>query len=906
MSDEADRSTEQAAQSMSKKKGASTSLDSKCKDNEEQLNHPSHPDHKLTLLQHEEPRKWWEKIKYCNGCNEVMCFPGYACKSYDCDYYRMFYLHKSCAELAPNIQHPLHPHPLMLLCEPGSISDGIICDGCRNFYSEGFTYCCSWSCGFNLHPKCASKQQTFNKELTIYHFCHKHALNFCNLRESNKKDCCCCKQRISGSAYCCLECKFFIHESCKEIPKQVQHPFHPQHILLAQAMNRDIFSPKQYESCDACMKSIHGVSISCNMCKFHLHVSCANPNRRALKHNCHEHNLYYFVDDDKEGYFKCNKCHKRCTKESNYRCVQCNFNLHLECIPIPSVVTVIQKHHHPLTLVDSVKEDNPLIQYLMDSNDKVDSVKEDKENNPPIHYPLFSDDEVDSDKEDNPLIHYSMDYYCDECETSGNPKHHAYCCKKCIYIAHIECIISKDNTVNTPPAIPSNMNITHGIEQKMSDEADHITELQAAQSMSKKNGATSLDSKGKDNDEQLSHPSHPHNLTLLQLEPINGGSSEEKIKYCNGCNEVMCFPGYACHHESAKCEFYLHKSCAELAPNIQHPLHPHPLILLSEIPRSPLHYYEGIICDGCRNLYKKGFTYYCSWSCGFNLDLKCASKHDHEDLLQQQTFNKEVTQLYHFCHKHALNFCNLRKADEKYCCCCKQSISGSAYCCLECRFFIHESCTEIPKQVQHPFHPQHLLLAQPIEGMDLHTTEFLRKISYHDPSRYCNVCLLKIHGIKIGCIKCSFNLHVSCANRNYRALKHKCHEHNMYYFVDDDTMWYSECNKCHERCDEESFYRCVECKFNLHLECIPIPSVVTVTQKHHHHPLTLINSIKEDNPLIQYLMDSNDKVDHFMDYYCDVCETPGNPKHHAYCCKECIYIAHVECIISEDLTDFWR
>ncbi|KAK1584330.1 hypothetical protein Q3G72_032000 [Acer saccharum] len=526
---------------------------------------------------------------------------------------------------------------------------------------------------------------------------------------------------------------------------------------------------------------------------------------------------------------------------------------------------ITQKHHHPLTLIDSVKEDNPLIQYLMDSNDKVD---------------------------------YSMDYYCDICETPGNPKRHAYCRKECNYIAHMECIISKDNT---PQENPSNLNLKNGTapkkEQKMSDESDRSTE-QAAQSMSKKNGATS---DNESNEELFSHPSHPHMLTLLQHEESeedesddesseeeisdDDGSSKEKIKYCIGCNEVMCFPGYACH----ECKLYLHKSCAELPTKILHPLHPHPLTCSLTDYRD---IDEFLICDGCRDLIF-GFNFSCSW-CGFNLDTKCASKQDQEH--HQQTF-KEPT-LYRLYHEHALKLCIVQKLHGSIvqqwlydtifpCCCCRQSISGSAYCCLKCHFFIHESCKEIPKQVQHPFHPQHLLLPQAMDKYDYDSK--------------CDACKRSILGIKIGCNECNFQLHVSCANPNICAcaLKHACHEHNMYYFVEDDTTGYYECNNCHQKCVNESFYRCVECDFNLHLKCIPIPSCVMIILKHH-HPLTLIDSVKEDNPFIQYLKDLNDKVDYSMDYYCDICETPGNPKRHAYCCKECIFIAHVECIISKN------
>ncbi|TXG66064.1 hypothetical protein EZV62_007339 [Acer yangbiense] len=432
---ESDRNMEQAAQNMSKKNGASTSLDSKYKDNEQLFSHPSHPYHNLTLLQQEESSK---KIKYCKGCNEVMRFPGYACA--ECK----FYLHKSCAELPQKILHPLHPHLLTFLkddesadeyeskseseSESESDDDNVfICDGCRYLYCSGFSFNCSW-CGFNLDAKCASKQdqeyhQTF-KELTLFRFYHKHALKLFNAPKRPIR-CCCCRQMIctGSSAYCCLQCKFFIHESCTEIPLEVQHPFHPQHILLTQAIHQQ---DDESITCNACQSSIEGIKIGCNECDFELHVSCANPNRWAspLKHNCHEHNMYYFVeddttessDDDTTGSFECNKCHEECLDdEAFYRCVECDFNLHFKCIPIPSVVMITQKHHHFLTLTDSVREDNPLIQYLMDSNDKTD---------------------------------YSMDYYCDDCETPGNPKHHAYCCKECIYIAHVECIISKNGATS--------------------------------------------------------------------------------------------------------------------------------------------------------------------------------------------------------------------------------------------------------------------------------------------------------------------------------------------------------------------------------------------------------------------------------------------------------------------------
>ncbi|KAK3228836.1 hypothetical protein Dsin_000717 [Dipteronia sinensis] len=97
-------------------------------------------------------------------------------------------------------------------------------------------------------------------------------------------------------------------------------------------------------------------------------------------------------------------------------------------------------------------------------------------------------------------------------------------------------------------------------------------------------------------------------------------------------------------------------------------------------------------------------------------------------------------------------------------------------------------------------------------------------------------------------------------------------------------------NHCGSIC-KGSFYRCVECDMNIHLECIPLPRAIN--HKCHCHPLTLTNSVNKDV---------------FGEYYCcdiDACETEINPDYHAYCCEECIYIALIECVIIEN-EDAWQ
>lgn len=71
-----------------------------------------------------------------------------------------------------------------------------------------------------------------------------------------------------------------------------------------------------------------------------------------------------------------------------------------------------------------------------------------------------------------------------------------------------------------------------------------------------------MESNYQKDEEQIQHFGHDkeHPLTLLEV-------SDES---CRICSKKIRGPRYAC----APCKFYLHKSCAELHPGIQHPFHP--------------------------------------------------------------------------------------------------------------------------------------------------------------------------------------------------------------------------------------------------------------------------------------------------------------------------------------------
>ncbi|KAJ8767105.1 hypothetical protein K2173_012763 [Erythroxylum novogranatense] len=219
----------------------------------------------------------------------------------------------------------------------------------------------------------------------------------------------------------------------------------------------------------------------------------------------------------------------------------------------------------------------------------------------------------------------------------------------------------------------------------------------------------------------------------------------------------------------------------------------------------------------------------------------------------------------HFSHDHKLRFAFIPKKLEVDCSACWLLISGPTYCCYTCYFFLHESCFDElkPQYIQHPFHIQHPLHFKARVGI-------------------CNACTT-FSDIGYECAEGDFKLDIKCAKYLTSGLQHKCHEHKLFCFVVEDINGHVECCKhCYQMCNA-SFYRCLECDLNIHIECIPIPK--NVKSVCHVHPLTLI-------------LDSITKKGQ-DEYYCHACENLRNPKHAAYYCKKCYYTAHIGCVLGE-------
>lgn len=364
-------------------------------------------------------QEWFEGTDqpiHCHVCYEVVSGPAYIYK--DNYGYRLFALHKGCAESPCKIQHPLHPdHPLEADCNSleffGAIIKGFICKECR-YYSFGFSYGCS-SCNFKLDFRCVSNQQNQlplgGKMETKADF-HDHKLQrfFHNKLLSSYVDffediiCSFCSTGFDRSAFACIECGLFIHESCiLKVPhgKQIKSPFHLEHPLVLQLADFN-------HRCRACRGPIrHGdLFLDCLECRTpldSLHISCASITTSGLRleqyHNDHPMLCVYSVSG---LYFQsrtCVVCNTNCDYCYIYGCLVCGVFVHTECIPLPGIV----KHEshsyddHSLTFSDQKK----------------------------LHG--FA----------------SNEYHCFICEEKGNLNHPFYHCEDCNDVAHIDCVLNE-------------------------------------------------------------------------------------------------------------------------------------------------------------------------------------------------------------------------------------------------------------------------------------------------------------------------------------------------------------------------------------------------------------------------------------------------------------------------------
>ncbi|KAJ4823734.1 hypothetical protein Tsubulata_042623 [Turnera subulata] len=755
------------------------------------------------------------------------------------------------------------------------------CCGCDEALESRPHYACNVcsepQCYFALCESCFSESSSSYPQQVHDHPDHHHPHPLLLLSSYPGRpfrygyicDGCNCMSR--GFVYRCGDCDFNLDIQCAisskpETHDQVeswiprtskQHFIHPDHQL------RSFFNYRvETLHCELCGDKIRGAAYGCCDCGVNLHDYCAELALKML-HPYHPHHplrAYTPKQPYEQPEGCCRACRDPFDSTTIYGCLICRFHLHASCAA-KSLLTLPMKHErhqhclhflrhkrwkaavheYEYQLCDACKTDCQSSYYFcLECSYNIHlgciGLPDTVDHSDHIHPLTLEDSFVEDD---------SGWYYCHVCGKQRNGDYPIYHCKQCPdaapFAAHIECVLSQED-----PWINSGLVVSDDdqIQQEYPPPVEYDERKRKPQCKRQI---------------KIEDFNNNHALTIHQPE-----DSYLKI-VCDGCKaQVHYSPYYTCKF----CNIHYHKLCAELPLQIKHPLHPQHLLAAY-----PSDYIKPIFCDGCLHVsFADGYK--CQ-ECPFELDLKCASS---LTLHQFQNSQSSKNAIVDSIHDHKLTPVTCTFDELLVCHACIIPVYDTAYACFHCSKIFHESCSNIPIHIQHPYHPQHLLIAQSA------TRTFKCKA--------CNYYILL--GIQYVCIGCKFALHASCAGYLTSTLKSSCHDHILFSFAKEgypkflyDKEMYFGCKVCGKECDS-SFFRCVGCDINFHLHCIPLPQ--KVKHEWHRDPLTLVDSMCEDDT---------------GEYYCGICAEKRHPYHGAYYCKECndqdaLVIAHIGCLLDED------
>ncbi|XP_030958351.1 uncharacterized protein LOC115980215, partial [Quercus lobata] len=220
-----------------------------------------------------------------------------------------------------------------------------------------------------------------------------------------------------------------------------------------------------------------------------------------------------------------------------------------------------------------------------------------------------------------------------------------------------------------------------------------------------------------------------------------------------------------------------------------------------------------------------------------------------------------AAEIEHFSHEHVLKLTDDEVLNNQKCYACVRAILPPFYSCVNCSFFLHESCAKLPQKKKHPLH-QHPLTLLPTSP-------------YRSEIFWCDACWRECNGFNYGCETCDFSLDVQCSLIS-DILTHPGHEHRL---ILSSIASKQNCSCCDSKI--YPIFRCTTCEFALDFRCATLPHTTRYGQ--HDHPFALCYTAEDDS----------------NEYYCDICEEERDSKHWFYYCTDCSYPAHPNCILGE-------
>ncbi|THG21404.1 hypothetical protein TEA_008500 [Camellia sinensis var. sinensis] len=514
------------------------------------------------------------------------------------------------------------------------------------------------------------------------HFSHEHPLILSEVNDDGEAIVCnVCWENISGSAFSCKNCSFFLHKFCAEFPEEMKHPIHAHSLTLQHSGSS--------RCCDVCYDNIHGFTYHCRLCYFHLDIKCSVRGQ----HFGSKHQLMILNEDEKNDVderLSCYVCLQQITgSTAAYKCTNCSPSIyfHKFCAQLPAEMEHPMHPEHPLALLQVVPN-----KFRCDGCHIY--LKE-------FIYRCY-------------ICNFNLDRRCALRAQKVNHESHKHPLSLVSSSASFEC-----HACGTKREGMSYMKRESAIEIENIDEANLIHLPMADDSISAIDLFLKQISMGDNKREaELNHFSHHHPLILFDVQGDNNLCYENELlilselnrdKICNACVRKISAPFYSC----GLCDFFLHKWCAELPNELECPCHPHQLILLKKPPEP-----RGLfLCKGC-GYYCNGFAIKCTedecsnsnYFDNYYLDVKCA-------VLPKAIIHK--------VHEHPLF---LRKeCVTAGCAACPQRVWMFAFGCDICNFNLHYTCALLPDTIKHRYdehHPFSLIYAPIQDGPDEYICEF--------------------------------------------------------------------------------------------------------------------------------------------------------------------------------------
>ncbi|XP_019058699.1 PREDICTED: uncharacterized protein LOC104819099 isoform X2 [Tarenaya hassleriana] len=272
---------------------------------------------------------------------------GWIYDGYRCSECRDFKSHKECAESPPQIESPSHPQHTLKLILMSRDTDNKYCDCCGVELLSGVAYHCS-VCDFWVDTSCVRLPPPHDMGL---HKAHGHPLAYVKIREIGFT-CDVCDQHSNGYHYECKECDCYFHMECADLSQELTHSSHPFHPL--KLLTEDEMYDLPNSMCPLCQCELS--NRSCFLCKFSICNECAKnpPPLSILSLTTHDHTLTLLPISIS---FTCNACGMD-GYWSPYVCLQCYFVIHIQCVDLPRIIN-INRHDHRISRRYCLEPENP-------------------------------------------------------------------------------------------------------------------------------------------------------------------------------------------------------------------------------------------------------------------------------------------------------------------------------------------------------------------------------------------------------------------------------------------------------------------------------------------------------------------------------------------------------------------